>query len=49
MELPAADTLVLKIVEYDVDTKKNDTTLYLLYDKVEEKYVIRGRRSEDIN
>lgn len=44
MELPAPDTLVLKIAEYDIDTGKLDTTLYLLYDKVEEKYVIRGRR-----
>lgn len=46
MELPAPDTLVLKIVEYDSGTRKIDTTLYVLYDKVEEKYVIRGRRAD---
>ena len=47
MELLAApDTLVLKIVEHDVDLHRPDTVLYVLYDKAEEKYVIRGTRTE---
>lgn len=44
MEFAAPDTLVLKIVEHDVDLHKVDNTLYVLYDKEEEKYVIRGKR-----
>ena len=46
MEFTFPDTLVLKIVEHDVDLKRPDTTLYVLYDKSEHKYVIRGKRRE---
>jgi len=46
MDIIVPDTLVLKIVEYDSDTNKPDTTLYLLYDKSIHRYVIRGRRQE---
>jgi len=46
MEFAAPDTLVLKIVEHDVDLHRPDTILYVLYDKAEEKYVIRGSRVE---
>ena len=40
---PSTDCLVLKIEEY-VDSVL-DTTLFVLYDKNEEKYLIRGKRS----
>jgi hypothetical protein len=44
-----ADTLVLKIVEYENgNLKKPDTTLYILYDKMEQTYVIRGKRSDKV-
>lgn len=33
MDIILPDTLVLKIVEYDIESGKPDTTLYLLYDK----------------
>lgn len=46
MEFAFTDTLVLKIVEYDVDLKMPDTTLYVLYDKSEHNYVVRGKRRE---
>jgi hypothetical protein len=38
------DCLVLKIEEHDIDTKELDTTLYILYDKNESRFVIRGKR-----
>jgi len=38
------DCLVLKIEEYDTTVKELDTTVYILYDKEEHKYVVRGRR-----
>ena len=38
------DCLVLKIEEHDIDTKELDTTLYILYDKNESHFVIRGKR-----
>jgi hypothetical protein len=46
MEFNLPDTLVLKIVERDVDLNRPDTTLYILYDKKEHKYIIRGKRFE---
>jgi hypothetical protein len=46
MEFTVPDTLVLKIVEHDVDLGKPDTTLYVLYDKVTHRYVIRGQRND---
>jgi hypothetical protein len=50
MDIIIPDTLVLKIVEYDSDSHKPDTTLYLLYDKGIHRYVIRGQRQEtDMN
>jgi hypothetical protein len=45
MESTVPDTLVLKIVEHDVDLGKPDTTLYVLYDKATHRYVIRGQRN----
>lgn len=41
------DCLVLKIVEHDVDTNGLDTTLYVLYDKMEHHFVVRGKRHSD--
>jgi len=38
------DCLVLKIEEHDIDTKLLDTTLYILYDKNEHHFIIRGKR-----
>ena len=38
------DCLVLKIEEFDIDTKELDTTIYVLYDNKEHKYIIRGQR-----
>jgi len=38
------DCLVLKIEEHDIDTKRLDTTMYILYDKKEHCFVIRGQR-----
>jgi len=39
------DCLVLKIEERDVVTKDLDTTVYIIYDKKEHNYVVRGKRS----
>lgn len=39
-----SDCLVFKLVEINSDTKDIDTTLYILYDKNEHKYIIRGQR-----
>jgi hypothetical protein len=38
------DCLVLKLEEFDTTLKEIDTTVYILYDKKEHKYVIRGQR-----
>jgi len=38
------DCLVLKIEEIDTTLKQLDTTVYILYDTEQHKYVIRGRR-----
>jgi len=38
------DCLVLKIEEFDVDTKEIDTNIYILYDTEMEQYIVRGRR-----
>ena len=41
------DCLVFKIVEHYADTKDLDTTLYVLYDKNEHYFVVRGQRYSD--
>jgi hypothetical protein len=46
MEFTVPDTLVLKIVEHDVDLGRPDMTLYVLYDKATHRYVIRGKRND---
>jgi hypothetical protein len=38
------DCLVLKLEEKDYETDEIDTTIYILYDKKEHNFVIRGRR-----
>ena len=40
------DCLVLRIDEYDCDSHKFDTSMYILYDTNEELYVIRGKRPD---
>uniref|UniRef100_A0A6C0ARB6 Uncharacterized protein n=1 Tax=viral metagenome TaxID=1070528 RepID=A0A6C0ARB6_9ZZZZ len=45
MTEPSADCLVLKIEEYDIDNRILDMTLFVLYDKKEHKYIIRGKRN----
>ena len=44
---PPTDCLVLRIDEIDVDTKKYDTTMYVLYDSNNETFAIRGKRDTD--
>ncbi len=39
------DCLVLRIDEFDYDTRELDTSMYILYDVNEEVYVIRGKRT----
>lgn len=46
MEFTVPDTLVLKIVEHDVDLGRPDTTLFILYDNATSRYVIRGKRND---
>lgn len=38
------DCLVLRIDEFDCDSLKLDTSMYILYDVNEDLYVIRGKR-----
>jgi hypothetical protein len=38
------DCLVLKIEERDADSGDLDTTVYVIYDKKEHNYVVRGKR-----
>jgi hypothetical protein len=38
------DCLVFKLEEIEADTNEIDTTLYVLYDKITHRYVVRGRR-----
>jgi len=42
------DTLVLKIIEHDVDTKREDSTVFILYDIATHRYVIRGQRNTTV-
>ena len=41
------DCLVLRIDEFDCDSHKLDTSMYVLYDVNEEMYVIRGKRPNE--
>lgn len=42
----STDCLVLKIVEFDPDTQKTDTELYVIYDKKNHAFMIRGKRRD---
>ena len=42
--ITSTDCLVLKIVETDQDAQKTDTELYVIYDKMQERFMIRGKR-----
>ena len=44
MEFTVPDTLVLKIVEHETGRHRDDTRLYILYDKNKHRFVIRGKR-----
>jgi hypothetical protein len=44
METTVPDCLVLKIEEYDPEIGELDTSIFVLYDKNEHQYVLRGRR-----
>ena len=42
----STDCLVLKIVEFDTETQKKDTELYVIYDKLNSHFMIRGKRRD---
>ena len=42
--MPASDSLILYICEYDVDLNDTDTNVYVFYDHEKEVYHIRGSR-----
>ena len=42
----STDCLVLKIIETDPDTQKTDTELYIIYDKKNHAFMIRGKRRD---
>ena len=41
------DCLVLRVDEFDRDSHKLDTSMYIFYDVNEEMYVIRGKRPNE--
>jgi hypothetical protein len=41
------DCLILKLQEVDLQTNKVDTELYIIYDQLKEKFVLRGQRYSD--
>jgi len=43
----ATDCLVLRIEEYSIDDDRLDTTIYVIYDKKEHNFVIRGKRNDE--
>ena len=44
--ITSSDCLVLKIVEFDTETQKKDTELYVIYDKLNGHFMIRGKRRD---
>ena len=44
---PPTDCLVLKFMEFSVEDQSVDTILYILYDKEEERFIVRGRRNNE--
>jgi hypothetical protein len=38
------DCLVFKFEEVEKDTERIDTTVYVLFDQMKEKYIVRGQR-----
>jgi hypothetical protein len=45
-EYPVPDCLVLKIEGVNINRSDIETTIYVLYDKKDHNYVIRGKRSD---
>ena len=43
------DCLVLKIVEFVTVSDKIDNSIFILYDKREHKYIVRGKRVNGVN
>jgi hypothetical protein len=43
-----SDCLVLKIDEFDQESRKLDTTIYVVYDANAALYVIRGKRVDEL-
>ena len=43
------DCLVFKLEEFDCDDLMPDTTLFFIYDKNNEEFIIRGRRAASLN
>jgi hypothetical protein len=43
------DCLVLKIIEFAAVSDKIDNSVFILYDKREHKYIVRGKRVNGIN
>lgn len=46
MNTPSPDCFVLKFEEFDYKTKTIDNTLYLIFDKQTNKFIIRGKRAD---
>ncbi len=44
--ITSTDCLVLKIIEFDTDTEKKDTELYIIYDNKNGHFMIRGKRCD---
>ena len=44
--MPFVDCLVLKLEEIESDSRKTDTTIYIIFDKLLEKFVVRGKRRD---
>jgi len=44
---PPTDCLVLKIMEFSIEDQSVDAILYILYDKEEHRFILRGRRNNE--
>ena len=44
--MPFVDCLVLKLEEIETDSQLPDTTIYIIFDKLMNKFVIRGKRRD---
>lgn len=44
IKMEITDCLVLRITEFDVDHRANDSDIFVIYDKNEHQFIIRGTR-----